>query len=78
MNTQSWVNMKHQKCLKIRLQKDGLFLDKKINKTINDTKGTFQAKMGSINNRNSIDQTEEEDIKKRCKEYTEELYKKMS
>ena len=76
MNTQIWVNMKHQKCLEIHVQKDGLFLDKKINKTINDTKGTFQAKMGSINNRNSVDQTEAEDIKKRWKEYTEELYKK--
>ena len=62
--------------LEIHLQKDGLFLDKKINKTINDIKGTFQAKMGSKNNRNSIDQTEAEDTKKRWKEYTEELYKK--
>jgi len=68
--------MKHQKSLEIHVQQDGLFLDEKINKTINDTKGTFQAKMGSINNRNSIDQTEAEGIKKRWKEYTEELYKK--
>ena len=36
----------------------------------------FQAKMGSIKNRNDIDLTEEEDIKKRWQEYTEELYKK--
>ena len=41
-----------------------------------DTKGTFHAKMGSIKNRNGTDLTEAEDIKKRWKEYTEELYKK--
>ena len=40
------------------------------------TKGTFHAKMGSIKNRNGIDLTEEENIKKRWQEYTEELYKK--
>ena len=45
-------------------------------KTIRDTKGTFHAKMGSIKNRNSMDLTETEDIKKRWQEYTEELYKK--
>ena len=43
---------------------------------IRDTKGTFHAKMGSINNRNGMDLTEAEDIKKRWQEYTEELYKK--
>ena len=43
-------------------------------KKINDTKGTFHAKMG----RNGMDLTEEEDIKKRWQEYTEELYKKRS
>ena len=41
-----------------------------------DTKGTFQAKMGSIKDRNGMDLTEAEDIKKRWQEYTEELYKK--
>ena len=41
-----------------------------------DTKGTFHAKMGSIKYRNSMDLTEAEDINKRWKEYTEELYKK--
>ena len=41
-----------------------------------DTKGTFHAKMGSIKDRNGRDLTEEEDIKKRLQEYTEELYKK--
>ena len=40
------------------------------------TKGTFHAKMGSIKYRNGMDQTEAEDIQKRCQEYTEELYKK--
>ena len=45
-------------------------------KKIRDTKGTFHAKMGTINDRNSIDLTETEDIKKRWQEYTEELCKK--
>ena len=45
-------------------------------KKIRDTKGIFHAKMGSIKDRNSIDLTEAEDIKKRWQEYTEELYKK--
>ena len=41
-----------------------------------DAKGTFHAKMGSVKDKNSMDLTEEEDIKKRWQEYTEELYKK--
>ena len=45
-------------------------------KKIRDTKGTFHAKMGSIKDRNGMDLTEAEDIKKRGQEYTEELYKK--
>ena len=45
-------------------------------KKITDTKGTFHAKMGSIKDRNAMDLTEAEDIKKRWQEYTEELYKK--
>ena len=45
-------------------------------KKIRDTKGTFHAKMGSIKDRNVMDLTETEDIKKRWQEYTEELYKK--
>ena len=45
-------------------------------KKIRDTKGTFHAKMGSIKDRNGMDLTEGEDIKKRQQEYTEELYKK--
>ena len=47
-------------------------------KKIRDTKGTFHAKMGSIKERNCMDLTEAEDIKKRWQEYTEELYKKRS
>jgi len=43
---------------------------------IRDTKGTLHAKMGSIKNRNRMDLTDAEDIKKRWQEYTEELYKK--
>ena len=46
-------------------------------KKIRDAKGTFHAKMGIIKDRNSMDLTEAEDIKKRLKEYTE-LYKKRS
>ena len=46
-------------------------------KKIRDTKGTFHAKMGSIKQRNCMDLTEAEDIKKRWQEYTEELYKKI-
>ena len=45
-------------------------------KEIRDTKGTFQAKMGSVKDRNGMDLTESEDIKKRWQEYTVELYKK--
>ena len=45
-------------------------------KKIRDTKGTLLAKMGSIKDRNGMDVTEAEDIKKRWQEYTEELYKK--
>ena len=45
-------------------------------KKIRDTKGTFHAKMGSIKDRNGMNLTEEEDIKKRWQEYTEELCKK--
>ena len=45
-------------------------------KKITDTKGTFYAKIGTIKDRNGMDLTEAEDIKKRWQEYTEELYKK--
>ena len=46
-------------------------------KKIRDTKGTFHVKMGLIKDRNGMDLTEAEDIKKRWQEYTEELYKKI-
>ena len=45
-------------------------------KNLRDTKGTFHAKMGTIKDKNGMDLTEAEDIKKRWQEYTEELYKK--
>ena len=45
-------------------------------KKIRDTKETFHAKKGSIKDRNGMDLAEAEDIKKRCQEYSEELYKK--
>ena len=44
-------------------------------KKIRDTKGTFHAKMGTIKDRNGIELTEAEDIRKRWQQYTEELYK---
>ena len=46
-------------------------------KKIRDTKGIFHAKMGTIKDRNGMDLTEAEDIKKRWQRYTEELYKKV-
>ena len=46
-------------------------------KKIRDTKGTFHAKMGTVKERNVMDLTEAEDVKKRWQEYTEELYKKI-
>ena len=47
-------------------------------KKIRDTKGTFHAKIYTVKDRNSVDLTEAEDIKKRWQEYTEELYKKTT
>ena len=49
---------------------------KDLFKKISDTKGKLHAKMGTINDRNCMDLTEAEDIRKRWQEYTEELYKK--
>ena len=48
-----------------------------IFKKIRETQGTFHAKMRTIKDRNSMDLTETEDIKKRWQEYTEKLYKKI-
>ena len=57
-------------CKEIEENNRGLF------KKIRNTKGTFHAKMGSVKDKNGMDLTEEEDIKKRWQEYAEELYKK--
>ena len=46
-------------------------------KKIRDTKRTFHAKMETVKDRNGMDLTETKDIKKRCQEYTEELYKNI-
>ena len=51
---------------------------KDLFKKLRDVKGTAQAEMGMIKDRNGKDLTETEDIKKRWQEYTEELYKKRS
>ena len=48
-----------------------------LSKKIRDTKGIFHAKMGTIKDRNGMDLTEAEDIKKRWQEFIEELYKKI-
>ena len=50
--------------------------NRELFKKIRDAKGTFHAKIGSIKDRNGMDLTKAEDIKKRQQEYTEELYKK--
>ena len=47
-----------------------------VSRKIRDTKGTFHAKMSTIKDRNRMDLTEAEDVKKRWEEYTEELYEK--
>ena len=65
----SVINAKKQEDNKVGKTRD-LF------KKIRDTKGTFHAKMGSIKDRNNMDLTVAEDIKKRRQEYTEELHKK--
>ena len=65
----SVINAKKQKNNRMGKTRD-LF------KNIRDTKGIFHTKIGKIKNRNGMDPTEAEDIKKRWQEYTEELYKK--
>ena len=57
-------------------ENNGMGKTRDLFKKIRDTKGTFHAKMGSIKDRNGMDVTEGEDIKKRWQEYTEELHKK--
>ena len=63
-----------EQCKEIKENKTGKTRD--FFKKIGDTKGTFHAKMGTIKERNNMDLTEAEDIKKRWQENTEELYKK--
>ena len=58
-------------------ENNGMGKSRDLFKKIRDTKGIFHAKMGTIKNRNSMDLTEAEDIKKRWQEHTEELYKKI-
>ena len=58
------------------VENDRLEKTREYFKKIRDTKGIFHAKIGTIKNRNGMDLTEAEDIKKRWQEYTEELYKK--
>ena len=59
-----------------RMGKTRDLFKKRRSRKARDTKGIFHAKMGSIKDRNGMDLTEAQDIKKRCQEYTEELYKK--
>ena len=58
-------------------ENNGMGKTRDLFKKIRDTKGTFHAKMGAIKDRNGMDLTEAEDIKKRWQECTEELYKKI-
>ena len=60
-------------CKKKKEENNTLGKTRDLFKKIRDTKGTFHAKMGSINDRNGMDLTEAEDIKKRRQDYTEEL-----
>ena len=64
------------KCKEI--EKNRMEKTRDLFKKIRDTKGTFHAKMGKIKDRNDMDLTEAEDIKKRWQVYTEELYKKRT
>ena len=65
----------NDKCKKVE-ENNRMGKTRDLFKIIRDTKGTFHAKLGSIKDRNDMDLTEAEDIKKRWQEYTEELYKK--
>ena len=66
----------NDQCKEIEENK-GMGKTRDLFKKIRDTKGTFHAKMASIKDRNGMELTETEDIKKRWQEYTEELYKKI-
>ena len=65
----------HDQC-KEREENNRMGKTRDLFKKIRDTKGTFHAKMGTIKDRNGMDLTEAEDIKKRWQEYTEEPYRK--
>ena len=65
----------NDKCKKVE-ENNRMGKTRDLFKIIRDTKGTFHAKMGTLKDRNCMDLTEAEDIKKRWQEYTEELYKK--
>ena len=67
----------HHQCKEIE-ENNRMGKTRDLFKKIRDTTGTFHAKMGSIKDRNGMDLTEAEDIKKRWQEYTEKLYKKRS
>ena len=58
-------------------ENNGIKKTRDLFQKIRDTEGTFHAKMGSIKDRNGMELTKAEDIKKRWQEYTEELYKKI-
>ena len=58
--------------------KQGMGKTRELFKKIRSTKGTFHAKMSSIKDRNGMDLTEAEEIKKKWQKFTEELYKKKS
>ena len=65
----------HNQCKEIE-ENNRMGKTRDLFKKIRDTKGTYHAKMGSIKDRNGMDLTEAEDVKKRWQEYTEKLYKK--
>ena len=64
--------------LKEREENNRMGKTRDLFKKIRDTKGTFHTKMGTIKDRNGMDLTEAENIKKRWQEYTEELFKRFS
>ena len=84
MNAEFWRIARRDKKVSLSDQSKKIKENNRMGKTrdflkkIRDAKGTFHAKMGKIKNRNCMDLTEAEDIKKRWQEYTEELYKKKS
>ena len=74
LTSHSRMSVSRSKQRNRRKKRNGMTRD--LFKNIRDTKGTFHAKIGSIKDRNGMDLTEAEDIKKRWQEYTEKLYKK--